>query len=71
MVIYFAGFKDHYSLYPAGDRLVEAIPELAARRVSKGTLRFSYEERVPVGLIGKIVKFKAKETAERTAKKKR
>lgn len=61
-VLYFAGWKRHYSLYPAGDRLVRAFrSELAPYKISKGTIRFPLSEPVPVKLIGDIAKFRAKE----------
>jgi uncharacterized protein YdhG (YjbR/CyaY superfamily) len=66
VVIYFAGWKKHYSLYPAGARLVaEFREELARRKISKGTIQFPLSERVPVTLIARIVKFRAKEAAAR------
>ena len=62
VIIYFAGFKTHYSIYPASDALLAALPgELEARRVSKGTLRFSFSEPVPEKLIERIAKFRATE----------
>jgi len=70
VALYFAGFKEHYSLYPASDRLVAALgDEAARRRVSKGTLRFALSEPVPVKLIERIAKFRAKEAAERARTK--
>ena len=69
-VVYFAGWKRHYSLYPATAHLVAAFKdELAAYEVSKGTIRFPLSQPVPVKLIGRIAKFLAKE-AERRAKAK-
>jgi uncharacterized protein YdhG (YjbR/CyaY superfamily) len=73
-VIYFAGWKQHYSIYPADKRLVAAFKEeLAPYEVSKGTIRFPLSQPVPVRLIGQIAKFRAKEVIERgkTAAKKR
>ena len=71
-VIYFAGWKQHYSLYPATGRVVAAFKdELAPYEVSKGTIRFPLSARVPVRLIGRIAKFRAKEVAEQKAPKKR
>jgi uncharacterized protein YdhG (YjbR/CyaY superfamily) len=75
-VLYFAGWKQHYSLYPSTDRLVAAFKdELAPYEVSgKGTIRFPLSEPVPVDLIAGIAKFRAKESAGRekaTASKKR
>ena len=65
-VIYFAGWKEHYSLYPASDRLVKAFKrDLAPYKISKGTIRFPLDEPVPAKLIADIAKFRAKETLER------
>jgi uncharacterized protein YdhG (YjbR/CyaY superfamily) len=65
-VLYFAGWRQHYSLYPATERLVTAFKdELAPYEVSKGTIRFPLSQPVPVKLIGRIAKFRAREVAER------
>jgi uncharacterized protein YdhG (YjbR/CyaY superfamily) len=65
-VLYFAGWKEHYSLYPADQRVVEAFKdELAPYEIKKGTIRFPLVQPVPVKLIGRIAKFRAKEVAER------
>ena|ERR1700722_5698415 len=65
-VLYFAGWKQHYSLYPATDRLVAAFKDdLAPYKVNKGTIRFPLSKPVPVKLIERITKFRAKEVAER------
>jgi uncharacterized protein YdhG (YjbR/CyaY superfamily) len=64
-VIYFAGWKRHYSLYPATDLVVTAFrDELAQYEVSKGTIRFPLARPVPVKLIERITKLRAKEVAE-------
>jgi uncharacterized protein YdhG (YjbR/CyaY superfamily) len=61
-VLYFAGWKKHYSLYPATDRLVEAFKdELAPYDIDNGTIRFPLSQPVPVKLIERIAKFRAKE----------
>ena len=65
-VIYFAGWKQHYSLYPASPGLVNAFKdELSKYTVSKGTIRFPLSEPVPVRLIGQLAKFRARETVAR------
>ncbi len=65
-VLYFAGWKRHYSLYPAGDELVEAFKDdLEPYEVDKGTIRFPLSRPVPVRLIERIARFRAKEAAER------
>ena len=65
-IIYFAGWKQHYSLYPAGDRLIARFKdELAPYEFNnKGTVRFPLSEPVPVKLIEGIAKFRAREAAE-------
>jgi uncharacterized protein YdhG (YjbR/CyaY superfamily) len=65
-VIFFAGWKQHYSLYPANARLIAAFKdELAPYEFnSKGTIRFPLSEPVPVKLIERIAKFRANEVAE-------
>ena len=64
-VLYFAGWKKHYSLYPASDHMVAAFQEeLASYTVNKGTIRFPLTQPVPVKLIGRIAKFRAKEIGE-------
>jgi uncharacterized protein YdhG (YjbR/CyaY superfamily) len=65
-VVYFAGWKQHYSLYPANERLVAALgDDLAPFEVSKGTIRFPLSRPVPVKLIERIAKFLAREAAGR------
>lgn len=67
-LLYFAGWKRHYSLYPATGPLVEAFKEeLAGYEVEKGTIRFPLSQPVPAGLIRRIAKFRAKEVSLATA----
>jgi uncharacterized protein YdhG (YjbR/CyaY superfamily) len=64
------GWKQHYSLYPAGDALIAAFKgALTPYRVSKGTLRFPLSEPVPARLIGRIAKFQAKAVVRRAKAK--
>jgi len=65
-VIYFAGWKQHYSLYPATKCVIaEFKDELASYEIKKATIRFPLSQPVPVKLIGRIAKFRAKEVKER------
>lgn len=66
-LVYFAAWKKHYAIYAATERVVAAFQdELAPYEVEKGTIRFPLDKPVPVKLIGRIVKFRAKEVAERS-----
>jgi uncharacterized protein YdhG (YjbR/CyaY superfamily) len=65
-MLYFAVWKQHYSIYAATEQvMVEFGGELAPYQVDRGTIRFPLSEPVPVKLIGRIAKFRAKEVAER------
>jgi uncharacterized protein YdhG (YjbR/CyaY superfamily) len=69
-VLYFAGWRQHYSLYPGAGHVVAAFQDdLAPYEISKGTIRFRLSEPVPVKLIERIAKFRAKEVAERARAK--
>ena len=64
VILFFAGWKHHYSLYPANGQVVaQFADELAPYEISKGTIRFPLNEPVPVKLIERIAKFRAKEVA--------
>jgi uncharacterized protein YdhG (YjbR/CyaY superfamily) len=66
ILLYFAGWKEHYSIYPASDAMVAALEgRLDEYRVSKGTLRFPLGKAVPVALIARIAKFRVQEMAAR------
>ena len=66
IVLYFAGWKQHYSIYPANEHLVTAFKtELAPYKVNRGTIRFPLSEHVPTKLIKRIVKFRASGLAQR------
>jgi uncharacterized protein YdhG (YjbR/CyaY superfamily) len=65
-VLYFAAWKQHYSIYPASAELIAAFQEeLAAYKVQKSTIRFPLSQAVPVKLIAGIAKFRVKEIGER------
>ena len=70
-VIYFAGFKQHYSVYPADARLVAAFSrELQPYEYNnKGTIRFPLTEPVPERLIAGIARFRAKDVADQESAK--
>jgi uncharacterized protein YdhG (YjbR/CyaY superfamily) len=70
IVLYFAGWKQHYSLYPAGEQLVAAFKDqLASYQISKGTIRFPISEPVPVKLIERIARFRAQDAPPRGKQK--
>lgn len=70
-LIYFAGYQNHVSVYPAPREAKEFKEELAAYEGGKGTVRFPLDMPVPYDLITRIVKYRAKENlAKASAKRK-
>jgi uncharacterized protein YdhG (YjbR/CyaY superfamily) len=65
MVLYFAGYQRHYSIYPATARVRGSLEkELAGRVHSKATVRFSYADAIPTRLITRIARLRAAEATE-------
>jgi uncharacterized protein YdhG (YjbR/CyaY superfamily) len=61
-VIYFAGWKEHVSIYPATRTMLAALgDDLASYKIAKGTIRFELSEPVPMRLISRIAKHRANE----------
>ena len=71
ILIYFAGFKNHISLYPAPRENEAFKKELSAYKGGKGTVQFPLDKPMPLNLITKIVKFRIKENLERVKTKKK
>ena len=68
-VVFFAGFKQHYSIYPATAHLVRALAKELEGHLFSKTIRFSFAAPVPTRLITRIVKIRAAEaTVRRKAK---
>jgi len=58
VLIYFAGFAKHVSVYPAPRDAKEFKKELAAYKGGKGTVQFPLDSKIDYDLITRIVKFR-------------
>lgn len=68
-VIYFAGWKEHYSIYPATRDVIAMFgTDRGAYEIKGHTFRFPLSEAVPVKLIERIARFRLKEVKERKKK---
>lgn len=52
--IYFAAFNNHIGIYPPITQHRELIEETASFRGPKGNLSFSYDQPLPMDLIGRV-----------------
>jgi uncharacterized protein YdhG (YjbR/CyaY superfamily) len=60
----YSAFKDHYSFFPMSTAAIDAHrEELGDHVTGKGTISFSYGERLPVRLVKKVVKTRLAEVA--------
>ena len=69
MLVFFAAWKDHISLYPAPWSAESLKKEMSVYKGSKGTIKFPIDEPMPLALIKKMVKYRVKENEERAALK--
>ena len=70
MLVFFAAWKNHISLYPAPWKAEDLKKEMSAYEGSKGTIKFPLDKPMPLTLIKKMVKYRIKENEVRAALKK-
>ncbi|MFY7840234.1 MAG: iron chaperone [Lacibacter sp.] len=69
-LVHFAGYKNHIGFYPAPSGIDAFADELKKYKTSKGAIQFPVDEKLPLALVTKIVKFRVKENMEKAAAKK-
>jgi len=60
MLVWYAAFSKHCSLFPTAAIVDQFKDELQDFRLSKGTIHFPLDKRLPAALIKKIVKARVK-----------
>ena len=61
-LLYFASFKQHCSLYPITEGMLEACgEEIRRRRTGPGTIRFTIDDPLPARVVTKLTKARLKE----------
>lgn len=70
MLVYFAVFKNHYSLFAMPSSMEQFKEELKGYKTSKGGIQFSFKQEVPYLLITKIVKYRVAENLAKAEMKK-
>jgi uncharacterized protein YdhG (YjbR/CyaY superfamily) len=63
ILVWFAAFADHCSLFPAAAVIAEFENDLKRYSVSKGTVRFPADKPLPIALIKKLVKARVAQIA--------
>lgn len=68
-LVSFAGYDKHIGFYPGAGGIAEFKTELSRYKSAKGSVQFPLGEPLPVKLIARIVKFRAKQNNEKARKK--
>ena len=68
-LVHFAAFKNHIGFYPGAGGVEAFKEELAKYEISKGTIRFPLDQRLPLLLIRKIVQFGVRQNLDKAAAK--
>lgn len=68
VLVWFAAFSNHCSLFPTGSVIEEFKKELKGYTTSKGTIQFPVDKPLPVTLVKKLVKARI---AQNESKKRR
>jgi len=64
-LVYFAGYKNHIGFYPTPQGITAFKKELSVYKGSKGAVQFPLDEKLPLDLITKIVKYRVKQNSEK------
>jgi uncharacterized protein YdhG (YjbR/CyaY superfamily) len=69
-LVHFAGYKNHLGFYPGADGIAAFERELSAYKRAKGSVQFPIDKKMPLALIGRIVKYRVRQnTAKQQTKK--
>ena len=56
VIVWYAAFSDHCSLFPTAEVIQKFKEELEAYTISKGTIQFPVDQPLPATLVKKMVK---------------
>lgn len=70
-LVHFAAFKRHIGFYPGPSGIEKFRKELAGYKGAKGSVQFPLEQKLPLDLIARIVRFRVQEATARARTKRR
>lgn len=70
-LVHFAAFKSHIGFYPTPSGIETFARELASYENAKGSVRFPFDQPLPLSLVRRIVAFRVKEARAKTTGQKR
>jgi uncharacterized protein YdhG (YjbR/CyaY superfamily) len=67
-LVHFAGFKNHVGFYPGASGIAAFEEELSGYVHAKGSIQFPHDEKLPLALVRRMVKFRVGENREKARK---
>ncbi|HVB87578.1 MAG TPA: DUF1801 domain-containing protein, partial [Candidatus Dormibacteraeota bacterium] len=64
VLVWYAAFSDHCSLFPTAAPIAQFKDELKSFSTSKGTIQFPLDKPLPTALIKKIVKARVQQATD-------
>ena len=64
MLVWYAAFADHCSLFPTAAVIAKFKDELKECRISKGTIQFPIDKPLPTALVKRMMKARLAESAK-------
>src|SRR5215468_808530 len=58
MLVWYAAFADHCSLFPTASVIAKFQDELKGYKISKGTIQFPVDKPIPTALVRKMVRIR-------------
>jgi len=71
ILVWYAANKKHIGFYPTPSSILFFKNELAKYKTSKGAIQFPIEEKIPLALVKKIIRFRIKENSEKAKTKRK
>lgn len=71
MLVYFAAYNNHIGFYPTPSGVTAFKQELSGYKIAKSAIQFPLDQRLPLTLISKIVKYRVRENLEKAELKAR
>lgn len=70
-LVHYAGYARHVGFYPGASGIAAFREELAPYASAKGSVQFPLDRPLPLGLIGRMVRFRVQENLARPVRRRR
>jgi uncharacterized protein YdhG (YjbR/CyaY superfamily) len=65
ILVYFAAYRHHIGFYPTASGIRAFKDELSPYKSAKGSVQFAMDRPLPLGLIGRMVRFRVRENLDK------